>query len=103
MPGMNSGVNVNDQTVVAAFMATLQHQGMIALLIFFTIGLAWVSLREWRPAGAAGPAVAAEPSWRQVLRIGFGILWLFDGILQRQRRPGHGACGRAVTGHRVPA
>jgi hypothetical protein len=27
MPGMNSGVNVNDPTVVAAFKAVLLHQG----------------------------------------------------------------------------
>ena len=37
----------------------------------------------------AGPAVSpaatlAEPAWRQVLRIGFGLLWVFDGILQAQ-------------------
>ena len=26
----------------------------------------------------------AEPGWRQVLRVGFGLLWVFDGILQAQ-------------------
>ena len=26
----------------------------------------------------------AEPAWRRVLRIGFGLLWVFDGILQAQ-------------------
>ena len=26
----------------------------------------------------------AEPSWRQLLRVGFGLLWVFDGILQAQ-------------------
>src|SRR5271165_1795589 len=87
MPGMNSGVNVSDPTVVAAFRAALLHQGLIALLIFFAVGLAWLSLRAWLPAAAGGPAAAAapaEPAWRQVLRIGFGILWLLDGILQAQ-------------------
>jgi cytochrome oxidase Cu insertion factor (SCO1/SenC/PrrC family) len=88
MPGMNSGVNVSDPTVVAAFKAALLHQGLIALLIFFVVGLAWLSLRAWLPAAAAGSPPAApgpaEPAWRQVLRIGFGILWLFDGILQAQ-------------------
>ena len=34
MPGMNSGINVSDPTVVAAFKAALVHQGLIALLIF---------------------------------------------------------------------
>ena len=33
--------------------------------------------------GTAGTPVA-EPAWRQLLRTGFGILWLLDGILQAQ-------------------
>ena len=87
MSGMNSGINVNDPTVVAAFKAALLHQGIIALLIFALLGFAWITVRAWLPAAAAGgtpsPAVA-EPSWRQVLRIGFGLVWVFDGILQAQ-------------------
>ena len=88
MPGMNSGVNISDPAVVAAFKAALVHQGLIALLIFGVLGLAWVSIRAWLPAAAgagtgAGPA-PAEPAWRQLLRIGFGLLWVFDGILQAQ-------------------
>ncbi len=87
MPGMNSGINVSDPTVVAAFKAALLHQGLIALLIFFVVGLAWLSLRAWvraTPGAAAATTRPAEPAWRQVLRIGFGIIWLFDGILQAQ-------------------
>jgi cytochrome oxidase Cu insertion factor (SCO1/SenC/PrrC family) len=91
MSGMNSGINSNDPTVIAAFKAALLHQGLIALLIFGVLGLAWVSLRAWLPLSRDGAAaqvtrapVAAEPVWRQVLRIGFGILWLFDGVLQAQ-------------------
>ena len=94
MPGMNSGINVNDPIVVAAFKAALLHQGIIALLIFATLGLAWITVRAWLPgtAGPAGPAgpdgqpapVLAEPAWRQLLRIGFGLLWIVDGILQAQ-------------------
>src|SRR5712691_6975170 len=93
MPGMNSGLNISDPTVVAAFKAALMHQGLIALLIFATLGLAWVTVRAWQPpaagqgtvtaAGLSGPAVA-EPSWRRLLRTGFGLLWIFDGILQAQ-------------------
>ncbi len=87
MPGMNSGINVSDPTVVAAFKAALLHQALIALLIFFVLGLTWLSLRAWLPAAAGRAAPAsrpAEPAWRQVLRIGFGVIWLFDGILQAQ-------------------
>jgi cytochrome oxidase Cu insertion factor (SCO1/SenC/PrrC family) len=104
MPGMTNGLDINDPTVVAAFRSALLHQGIAALLIFAVLAVAWVALREWRPpasataetpvtagtpaaAGtpvAAGTSVAAEPRWRRVLRIGFGLLWLFDGILQAQ-------------------
>ena len=92
MPGMNSGLDLSDPTVVAAFKAALVHQGLIALLIFALVGLAWITLRVWLPARAAGTgpaaepsaALAAEPTWRRLLRIGFGLLWVFDGILQAQ-------------------
>jgi cytochrome oxidase Cu insertion factor (SCO1/SenC/PrrC family) len=87
MPGMNSGVNISDPTVVAAFKTALLHQGLAALLIFALVGLVWLSLRAFLPVTARPPApdsLTAEPAWRQVLRIGFGALWLFDGILQAQ-------------------
>jgi len=89
MPGMNSGLNPNDPTVVAAFKSALIHQGIIALLIFALLSLAWVSVREWSAAtGAEAGRLARpaepEPRWRQLLRIGFGILWIFDGVLQAQ-------------------
>jgi cytochrome oxidase Cu insertion factor (SCO1/SenC/PrrC family) len=86
MPGMNSGLNINDPIVVAAFRSALLHQGIIALLIFGVLSIAWVAVREWRPPdpAASRPAEPAEPAWRQVLRIGFGLLWVFDGILQAQ-------------------
>jgi cytochrome oxidase Cu insertion factor (SCO1/SenC/PrrC family) len=93
MPGMNSGINTNDPTVIAAFRAALVHQGLIALLIFVLLVLGWAAIRTWLPAGSAGPAGAAgrpgpaqpaEPVARQLLRVSFGILWLFDGLLQAQ-------------------
>jgi cytochrome oxidase Cu insertion factor (SCO1/SenC/PrrC family) len=87
MPGMNSGLNISDPTVVAAFKTALLHQGLAALLIFALIGLVWLSLRAFLPVTARLPvsdSLTAEPAWRQVLRIGFGLLWLFDGILQAQ-------------------
>jgi cytochrome oxidase Cu insertion factor (SCO1/SenC/PrrC family) len=91
MPGMNSGVTDNDPTVVAAFRAALAHQGIIALLIVGILAVVWVAIRERRQAsgdgaaglGAVGP-VPAEAAGRQVLRIGFGLLWLLDGLLQAQ-------------------
>ena len=62
--------------------SALLHQGIIALLIFAVLGLAWISVRAWLPAAAqagdpadegGSPApVPAEPAWRRVLRVGFG-------------------------------
>ena len=54
MPGMNNGLNVNDPTVVAAFKTALLHQGLIALLLMGLLVLAWVAVREFRPAATSG-------------------------------------------------
>jgi cytochrome oxidase Cu insertion factor (SCO1/SenC/PrrC family) len=89
MPGMNTGLNAGNPTLHAAFMTALLHQGIIALLIFTLLAVAWVSIREVRPRLRASAAAAAasrtpEPSWRKLLGIGFGIIWIVDGILQAQ-------------------
>jgi cytochrome oxidase Cu insertion factor (SCO1/SenC/PrrC family) len=93
MPGMNSGINASDPTVVAAFRAALVHQGLIALAIIVVVMLVWASSKAWPPAPSAGSAAPAgghglirspEPAARRLLRIGFGLLWVFDGILQAQ-------------------
>jgi cytochrome oxidase Cu insertion factor (SCO1/SenC/PrrC family) len=89
---MNSGLNADDPTVVAAFRAALLHQGLIAVLIFAVLGAAWIILRAWlpprlgpSPGGAVTPGPSfPEPAGRQLLVIGFGNLWLFDAILQAQ-------------------
>jgi cytochrome oxidase Cu insertion factor (SCO1/SenC/PrrC family) len=88
MPGMNSGLNSDNPTVVAAFRSALLHQGIIVLVVFAVLAVAWIAIREWlRPtavAAAARGSAVAEPAGRQLLRIGFGILWIFDGLLQAQ-------------------
>jgi len=81
---MNSGLTSDNPTLVAAFRAALLHQGLIILLIFAVLAIAWVSAREWlRPGKAARPA-DPEPAWRQLLRVGFGVIWILDGLLQAQ-------------------
>jgi cytochrome oxidase Cu insertion factor (SCO1/SenC/PrrC family) len=98
MPGMTTGLNIDDPAVVAAFRAALLHQGIIALLIFAGLGAAWAAARAWpraRTAGAPGaadpgavqrPGRDPEPAGRLLLVVGFGNLWLLDGILQAQPR-----------------
>src|SRR6201986_786615 len=86
MPGMNNGLNIHDPVVVSAFRSALLHQGLIALGIFALLSVLWVSLRG--PAGAAetpAGAVAPEPRAHRVLRGGFRVLWLRDGLLQARR------------------
>ena len=50
--------------------------------------MAWAAIREWmRPPGSGDAGrgeTMAEPAWRQLLRVGFGIIWIFDGLLQAQ-------------------
>ena len=96
MPGMNSGLSDTNPILVAAFKAALLHQGLIVLVLLLVLGLAWVGVREWLPGGRRTGASswsaatlgwaggATEPSGRRLLRIGFGLLWIFDGILQAQ-------------------
>jgi cytochrome oxidase Cu insertion factor (SCO1/SenC/PrrC family) len=90
VPGMNSGLSPDDPTLVAAFRSALLHQGLIAVGIFLVLLLLWGASRNWVAPGAATRAQRpAEPKGRQVLRIGFGLLWVFDGILQAQpKMPG---------------
>jgi cytochrome oxidase Cu insertion factor (SCO1/SenC/PrrC family) len=88
VPGMNSGLNPADPALVAAFRSALMHQGAIVGVIFLLLLLAWGATRGWVTAGTQARAVLAaawhEPKARRLLRVGFGLLWLFDGILQAQ-------------------
>src|SRR5712671_3641198 len=91
---MNSGLSPGDPTLVAAFRSALLHQGAIALLMLVFVWLLWATARAWRSApapGTGGPTVAgpsaggtAEARARWLLRTGFGVLWIFDGLLQAQ-------------------
>jgi cytochrome oxidase Cu insertion factor (SCO1/SenC/PrrC family) len=88
VPGMNSGLNPANTILVSAFRSALFHQWAIVGVIFLVLLLAWGATRGWVDAGAKAPAALAaswhEPRARRLLRIGFGALWLFDGILQAQ-------------------
>jgi cytochrome oxidase Cu insertion factor (SCO1/SenC/PrrC family) len=93
MPGMNSGLSSTNPTLVAAFRTALLHQGLIILALLAVLALVRVGVREWSPSARnarAGSSLfrlstgVTEPAARRLLRIGFGIIWIFDGLLQAQ-------------------
>ncbi|HTT90529.1 MAG TPA: SCO family protein [Acidimicrobiales bacterium] len=95
MPGMSTGLNANNPSIVSAFQSTLLHQGLVVLLILAIVATAWNLLRSAQlrqaNAGADGGAYTPrpqysnpEPAGRRLLRISFGIIWIFDGLLQAQ-------------------
>ena len=113
MSGMNSGLNPADPTLVAAFRSALLHQGAIALILVAFLWLAWATARAWRftapgtkpDAGnrTAGPAVqdrwiggSAEPTARRLLRVGFGVIWILDGLLQAQPKMAAGLPSQVI-------
>src|SRR5579862_9223859 len=104
---MGSGLSTNDPTIVAAFHKALFQQGFAIFLILTLVAVAWSVLRSVQLRRAAmttagtGEAVEPgdsargtighnagptsgdpEPVARRFLRISFGLLWIFDGILQ---------------------
>ncbi len=102
MPGMHSGLDVTNTVLVTTFRAALLRQGLSALLVLATLAIIWACLREWRPGLVARPAAtrrAAGPEApaRKLLRLSFGVLWIFDGILQAQPAMAAGLPGRVLT------
>ncbi len=102
MPGMDSGLNTDDPTLVAAFRSALLQQAVFVIVIFLALLLAYVIIRDRRaaaapPSGPPRPSAPAEPRARRVLRIGFGILWIIDGILQAQPQMAGGLPSQVVA------
>ncbi len=91
MPG---GQGHTSETLATAFKSALLSQGTVLFLIFVLLAIAWVTCRELLLARGRPRLVArlaairasqpAEAQARRVLRIGFGVLWIFDGLLQAQ-------------------
>jgi hypothetical protein len=66
-----------------AFRSALLEQGVIALLTFVVVVLAWAWLRARRYGPGTrrpGGADSREAAGRMMLRLGFGGLWVFDGV-----------------------
>src|SRR5580693_9550707 len=90
MPGMSSNPGSGSSVLVTAFQSALLHQWLIIALIFAVLLLSWFTVRTGFPGFGAGNSQAGagrpwrEPRARLLLRVGFGIIWLFDGLLQAQ-------------------
>ena len=90
MPGMGSGLGLNNPTIVTAFRNLLEHQALVILLLLALLAAGWNVLRavqlRRRQSGEVQPeqSHSSEPEARRLLRISFGFLWIFDGILQAQ-------------------
>ena len=94
MPGMGGAPGLGHSSVVRAFHAALGHEFLIVLALAALVLLGGYVLRgvELRRmvAGAGEPATTessstpGEPAARRLLRIGFGLFWVLDGLLQSQ-------------------
>ena len=105
MPGMNSGLNPASPILVSAFRSALLQQWVIVALIFLLLLIAWGATRTamsgsltgtLRGGTAAAGQAWREPRARRVLRVGFGILWLFDGLLQAQPQMAGGLADQVI-------
>ncbi|HUZ54928.1 MAG TPA: SCO family protein [Streptosporangiaceae bacterium] len=116
---MHSRLNLSNPVLVAAFRSALMHQGLTALLALATLAIIWACLREWRPgligyggqgrSGRTGTGQAGETGGqgeagrppeaaaRRLLRLSFGLLWIFDGILQAQPAMAAGLPGKVIA------
>jgi cytochrome oxidase Cu insertion factor (SCO1/SenC/PrrC family) len=99
MPGMNSGLNPASPILVSAFRSALLQQWLIIALIFAALLIAWGATRTAIFGSMAGAPAAGrwrEPRARLLLRVGFGVIWLFDGILQAQPQMAGGLADQVI-------
>ena len=97
---MGNSLSVGNSIVVAAFQRSLLHQFLVVLALLVVLSISWNLLRTLQLRNAMAEVVVgtnerslassmartfpAEASGRRILRIGFGLLWILDGILQTQ-------------------
>jgi cytochrome oxidase Cu insertion factor (SCO1/SenC/PrrC family) len=93
MTGFGAPSGTGNTTVIRDFHTALLRQGALIFLILVVLLVAWNVLRslQYRRAVSRGEAYppptvsrGPEPVARRFLRIGFGVLWLIDGLLQLQ-------------------
>jgi cytochrome oxidase Cu insertion factor (SCO1/SenC/PrrC family) len=93
MPGMGRSLQSNNSLIVSSFHTALWHQLLVVVLVvaLCAIGFNVVRTVQYRRLSQSGQtafprarAAASEPLARRVVRIGFGSLWILDGLLQLQ-------------------
>jgi cytochrome oxidase Cu insertion factor (SCO1/SenC/PrrC family) len=95
MPGMSSGLHSNNFIIIEAFQSALRRQSLIIFVIVALMFVTWNMLRlkpllsdenenDATSKMTRSSVGGAEPIGLRVLRISFGIIWIFDGILQAQ-------------------
>ena len=94
MPGMGRSLQTGNSLVVSRFHSALFHQLLIIVLVgaLCAIGFNIVRTVQYRRLKQHGqdsfPSAprfgAPEPAARRILCIGFGCLWILDGLLQLQ-------------------
>lgn len=107
MTGMGHGLQTNNPTIASAFQRALTHQFLAILVLLAVLAVAWNVIRtiSFRRSLAAGTLDAPEaearpypePAARRLLRLGFGVLWVFDGLLQAQGSMPIGLPGEVIT------
>jgi cytochrome oxidase Cu insertion factor (SCO1/SenC/PrrC family) len=95
MSGMGGSLSANNPLVVAAFHRALLHQAVVVAVLLALMFIAWSV--GWLRADAAGVPAAPEHPARRVLRIGFGLIWVLDGLLQLQSAMPLGMPSQVVT------
>jgi len=91
---MGTYLQTRNSVVVSAFHTALLHQVLLIGLVLVVLSLVWNVLRTTQYRRSAGSSsfhaafglttASAEPLARRVLRIGFGLFWIVDGLLQLQ-------------------
>jgi cytochrome oxidase Cu insertion factor (SCO1/SenC/PrrC family) len=94
MPGMGRSLQTGNSLIVSTFHTALFHQLLVILLVGALCAIAFNIVRtvQYRRLKAHGQVSfpsrqrfsTPEPAARRILRIGFGCLWILDGLLQLQ-------------------
>jgi cytochrome oxidase Cu insertion factor (SCO1/SenC/PrrC family) len=91
---MGGTLSNSNPLILAAFESALRHQALIVLVLLLIAATAWVwpytaprRTSDTAPADETGQPTTevGEHPARKFLRISFGLLWIFDGLLQLQQ------------------